>query len=337
MPEKELCVLHTGGTIGMEMTARGYAPMKDFAAQLPSLLRRRCPDHPRFALHAFDAPIDSTNATPADWCRIGREIAARYDDYAGFVVLHGTDTMAYTAAALSFMLQGLGKPVVLTGAQIPMGEANTDGLQNMADAMASAARDDISEVVICFGRRLLRGNRSTKVSATRLDAFDSPNYPALADIGAAMRINPAALLPRAGRPNFELPEYGSGEVLAIRLVPGLSGSAVQAAVNLHPKAIILQGYGTGNVPDRDPALTQALIEAGRQGAVLVLCSQSAHATVRQHAYATGAALASANVIGAIDMTFEAVFAKLHHLFALGPDAGTVRARLVKNLSGELTE
>lgn len=335
MPAKHICLLHTGGTIGMEKTAHGYAPMKDFTAVLSSLLSRH-DGLPQYTLHAFANPIDSTNATPEEWSRIGNEIAARYYDYDGFVVLHGTDTMAYTAAALSFMLQGLRKPVVLTGSQIPLGEPRSDGLQNLMGALQCAGSDELNEVVIYFGQRLLRGNRATKVSAQRFDAFDSPNFPPLAEIEIEIRMHSLLLLPRADNEHFQLPSYSSGEILTIRMVPGLPARAVQAVLDLNPRAVILQGYGTGNVPDRDPALTQALVAASDRGIVLVGCSQSLHAQVQLGTYATGAALARAQVIAAMDMTFEAIFAKLHHLFALGLNTEEVRAALTHNLSGELT-
>lgn len=336
MSRKHIGLIYTGGTVGMTRTAQGYAPMGDFASVLSALLRGQCNDLPVYTLHAYPAPIDSANATPADWQAIGRDIAARYDDYDGFVVLHGTDTMAYTAAALSFMLQGLRKPVIVTGSQIPLGVARSDALQNLVTALQLATSEEINEVALYFNQRLLRGNRATKVSAERLDAFDSPNYPCLATAGIELRINRDALLPRADKERFALPDYTNHLVLPVRFVPGLPVRAIQAMLDLNPHAIILQCYGSGNAPDRDPALLETLRQASAKGVVLVAGSQSLHGRVSIGNYAAGAAMPAAGVIGAGDMSFEAAYVKLHHLLAMGLSADAVRTQFLCNLSGELT-
>lgn len=336
MISKHIGLIYTGGTVGMERTPNGYALMKDFAGALSKRLHDAQHMLPRYTLHQYATPIDSSNATPEDWNRIGRDIAGRYHDYDGFVVLHGTDTMAYTAAALSFMLQGLRKPVILTGAQIPLSEARSDALQNVITAMQFAASDEINEVAIYFNQRLLRGNRATKVSAERLQAFDSPHYPWLAEVGIGVHMNPAALLPRARNERFELADYEQGRILPIRFVPGLPIRAVQAILDSQPRALILQAYGAGNVPDRDPALLDLLTRAGQRGVVMVACSQSLHGRVTLQAYATGSGLERAGVIGAEDMTFEAIYTKLHHLFAQGLSADEVRSAFLRSLAGELT-
>jgi len=336
MKTAHIGLLYTGGTIGMEATPGGYAPMNDFAAVLTALLGTQGGLLPRYTLHAYATPIDSTNATPADWQRIGRDIAARYDDYDGFVVLHGTDTMAYTAAALSFMLHGLRKPVILTGAQIPLTAARSDGLHNLVAALQLAASPELHEVALYFNQRLLRGNRATKVSAERLQAFDSPNHPWLGEAGIGMRINTAALLPRPQRESFELPDYGQGRILSLRITPGMPIDMLQAVLGLQPQALILDCYGAGNMPDRDPALLDLLAHAADAGVVLVAHTQALHGEVALGAYATGSGLMRAGVVGAGDMTFEATYAKLHHLFALGLSAPAVRAAMQQDRSGELT-
>lgn len=336
MKQKHIGLIYTGGTVGMEKTAYGYAPMQDFATVLSRLLDNRGDDLPRYTLHQYAVPIDSSNATPRDWQQIGRDIAAHYDDYDGFVVLHGTDTMAYTASALSYMLQGLRKPVILTGSQIPLGAMRSDAPQNLITALQLAASDAIHEVAIYFNQRLLRGNRASKVSAERLAAFDSPNYPWLGEVNIDVRFNHAALLPCSDKERFELPEYGNSMVLSLRFVPGMPLCAVQALLDLKPQALILQCYGAGNVPDRDPALLDMLARADAAGTVLVACSQSLHGRVTIGTYAAGAGMTAAGVIGAGDMTFEAVFAKLHHLFAQGLAVIDVKRKLLHNLSGELS-
>jgi L-asparaginase len=307
--------------------------MRDFAG----LLAQKLPatgSLPRHTLHQYAMPIDSANATPADWQRIARDIAARYAEHDGFVVLHGTDTMAYTAAALSFMLRGLRKPVIVTGAQVPLGEARTDAQQNLVCALQLAASEQLSEVALCFNQRLLRGNRATKVSTSSFDAFDTPNYPALAELGIDVQWNLPALLPRPACEAFELPEY-TARILSLRFVPGMPLQAVQALLDLRPQALILECYGSGNAPDRDPALLRMLADASAAGVVLVACSQALHGRVTLGTYAAGAGMSGAGVVGAADMTFEAVFAKLHHLFGLGLSPAQVRTGLQRDLSGEL--
>jgi L-asparaginase len=339
MQEKNIALIHTGGTIGMERTQSGYAPVPDFARRLTGALRNvgaletRLPHH---TLFEYATPIDSSNATPTDWQKIANDIAARYANHDGFVVLHGTDTMAFTASALSFMLRGLRKPIIVTGAQIPLSEAQSDALPNVSAALQLAAMNEINEVAICFNQRLLRGNRSTKVSAQRLDAFDSPNCPPLAE-GASAALNPAELLPRAEKENFQIPEYAIGRILSLRFAPGMPVAALQAMLALKPQALILECYGNGNAPDNDVALIDSLTQAHAAGILLVACKQVLHGRVALGAYATSAALARIGVIGTVDMTFEAAFTKLHHLFALGLPLPAVRGEFVRNWCGELTE
>lgn len=334
MNRKHIGLIYTGGTIGMTATEHGYAPMPDFSAVLSLLLERSSDALPIYTLYTYDQPIDSTNATPADWQRIARDIAARYADHDGFVVLHGTDTMAYTASALSFMLQGLRKPVVVTGSQIPMRVPGSDAMQNLMTSMMIAASDTVREVVICFNQTLLRGNRAIKVSAESFNAFDSPNYPQLADIGIHVRYNEAALLQSADKENFQLPDYASGEVLSLRFLPGLPLQAVEAMFALRPKAVILECFGAGNAPDRDPGLLQLLSRESARGTIIVASSQSQHGTVSIGTYAAGAGMAAAGVIGTGDMSFEAAFAKLHHLLALGLSPEEVKRDFVRDLAGE---
>jgi L-asparaginase len=223
MNQHHLALIYTGGTIGMTKTAAGYAPMPDFPERLQAMLAAVDADGnlPRYTLIRYPQPIDSANATPADWQTIGRDIAARYAAFDGFVVLHGTDTMAYTASALSFMLQGLRKPVIVTGSQIPLEAVRTDALQNLVGALQLAADGRLNEVAIYFGQRLLRGNRSSKLSTEALAAFASPNYPALAEVGIEPRWDTGALLAATGAERFELPDYGAATVLALRFAPGM--------------------------------------------------------------------------------------------------------------------
>jgi L-asparaginase len=191
-------------------------------------------------------------------------------------------------------------------------------------------------VAICFGQRLLRGNRASKVSAERLQAFDSPNYPWLAEVGIGVQWYRDTLLPRPARENFALTPYAAGRILPLRFAPGMPGEIVRAMVELDPQALLLQCYGTGNLPDRDPALLQLLEQAGQRGIVMIACSQCTHGAVEVGAYAVSSAIAGAGVIGAKDMTFETIFVKLHHLFAQGLAADAVKAEFLRDVAGELT-
>lgn len=334
MGGKHIGLIYTGGTVGMHLTARGYAPAPDFPDRLQALLAER--DVPRYTLHAYEQANDSANACPEDWLRMARDIVARHDEHDGFVVLHGTDTMAYSASALSYMLQGLRKPVVLTGSQIPLSVADSDAPRNLITSLRVAASAEISEVAICFGGRLLRGNRATKSSTEQLCAFDSPNYPWLAEVNDELRLNPSVLLLPSGGERFQLPTHAFPLVLPIRFVPGMPVRVVQALLELRPQAVILQCYGSGNVPDSDPDLFRLLARASEQGTVLVACSQSPHGRVAIGNYAAGAGLKTAGVMSAGDMTFEAIYAKLHYLFGLGLSPESVRTQFLMNLSGELT-
>lgn len=336
MHSKHIALIYAGGTIGMMPSEHGLVPMPDFADVLQALLARHADQLPRCTLHVCAEPIDSSNATPSDWQTIARDIAARYAQYDGFVVLHGTDTMAYTAAALSFMLQGLRKPVVLTGAQLPLVAPDSDAQQNLLASLQCAASDALHEVAICFHRSLLRGNRATKCSTRHLAAFDSPNHPWLAALGTSNPWNTAALLPCPSQECFALPQYRSGEVLSLRFTPGISLRVLEALLALGPRALILECYGAGNVPDRDPRLFSVLERASENGVLLVACSQAPHGGVSPGIYATGTGLYAAGVMGMRDMVFEAIHAKLQHLLALNLPSDDMRRQLALAWCGEMT-
>ncbi|MDW8467258.1 MAG: asparaginase domain-containing protein [Chloroherpetonaceae bacterium] len=194
---KKIYIAYTGGTIGMKQTPKGYVPEKGFLEkQLAALSLFASPDLPEVHIHEYEPLLDSANMTPREWIRIASDIEAHYDDYDGFVVLHGTDTMAYTASALSFMFEHLGKSVILTGAQIPLMELRSDARENLIGALFIAANFQIPEVCLYFGGKLLRGNRAVKVSASGFDAFESPNYPPLATAGVQIEANWSYILPK---------------------------------------------------------------------------------------------------------------------------------------------
>ena len=216
--KKRVYIAYTGGTIGMTQTPDGYAPAYGFLeAQIAAMPELRSDLMPEFDIHEYDPLLDSANMTPAEWLKIAEDIADHYDQFDGFIVLHGTDTMAYTASASPFMLQGLRKPVILTGSQIPLCEVRTDARANMITVMMIAAQFAIPEVCLYFGNQLLRGCRSVKVNADGFDAFASPNYPPLGEIGIGIEINWDVVLPPPDTPDvLQVKALGAATVGARR-------------------------------------------------------------------------------------------------------------------------
>jgi len=329
-------ILNTGGTIGMNRTDHGYAPEPGFLGrQMAEMPELRHPSMPKFEITELDELLDSANMMPSDWSRIASNVAERYDDYDGFVVIHGTDTMAYTASALAFLLEGLAKPVILTGSQIPLCEVRSDARTNLITSLLIASRFRIPEVCLFFGDRLFRGCRSVKISSDGFDAFDSPNYPPLGTVGVDIDVNWNRV--RMGQKSaLTLHEIGSHYVGALRLFPGISAELVRNALRAPLQGLVLESYGVGNAPERNTEFIHALEEATARGIVIVNCTQCLSGTVDLGGYATGSALARAGVISGYDMTAEAALTKLTFLFSLGLDPEEVKARMQENLRGELT-
>jgi L-asparaginase type I len=340
-------VLYTGGTIGMRSGPRGYEPVPGFLReQLARLPQFHDPFQPplttpsgrydrrvHFEIIEHDPLLDSSSMSVENWVRIGLDIEAHYDDFDGFVVLHGTDTMAYTASALSFMLGSLGKPVVLTGSQIPLSELRNDAIDNVLDALVFAGLFAIPEVTVFFHHQLFRGNRCRKVDAQSFDAFRSPNFPALATVGVDVEVAWHRVLPKPKAPLNVLP-FRPRHVAALRLFPGMSGALLSRFLGEGMQGLVLETYGSGNGPDR-PDLLRALREASDTGVVIVNVSQCARATVKP-SYAAGQALTEAGVVSGRDMTAEAALTKLSWLASQDLSAEAMRRRMTEDLRGELT-
>ena len=326
-------ILYTGGTIGMAGSPEGYRPLAGFGEKLGEVLRG--PDLPDFDVVESENPIDSANLLPEHWSQIARELVGRWEGYAGFVVLHGTDTMAWTASALSFLLRGADKPVILTGSQVPLLGAGSDAPGNLRAALRLAARPEIREIAICFGHHLLRGNRCRKVASKALDAFASPNFPPLADIGEGDDLQ-ARFLHSAGPRDFLVPDFASAAAV-LTVHPGLSARAVESALaDPGVRGLVVHSYGLGNVPDADPQLVAALAAAIARGIVVVNVTQCASGGVAQDIYATGSTLTRIGVVSGGDMTLEAAFAKLHFLLATESDTAKIRHRVGQALAGEMS-
>jgi L-asparaginase len=334
---KKLYIAYTGGTIGMRRTAAGYAPAPGFlASQMRAMPELADPAMPAYDIHEYEPLLDSSNMRPADWVRIGRDIVEHYGDYDGFIVLHGTDTMAYTASALPFFIRGLAKPVIITGSQIPLSEVRNDARSSLVTSMLIASSASVPEVCLYFGNKLLRGCRSTKVHADGLDAFDSPNYPPLGLVGVDVDIDVTHVL-RTPQPPVRLAEpVAEATVGAFRLFPGISPEFMANVLQPPLQGLVLQAYGVGNGPDRDEALLRVIGEASERGVVIVACTQCLRGSVHLGEYATGASLARAGVISGYDLTTEAALCKLYYLFSTGCTADEVRRLMGQDLCGEMT-
>lgn len=341
---ERLLVIYTGGTIGMQPQANGLAPAGDFAERLAKALSqlplRDQPLLPAYDIISYAPLIDSSAATPLTWQQLATDIAERFDQYRGFVVIHGTDTLSWTAASLAYQLQGLDRPVVLTGAMAPLEAPNSDALDNLYGALRFAAHPALQEVAIYFANRLLRGTRAIKQHSEAADAFTSPNYPYLGErIGDDFILFPSRGLAyqQRGAPRFERVDYrpvAQGEVVRITLWPGMA--AWQLDAWLSPPSIkgaLLQLWGAGNLPD-DPALLAVIAKASGEGKLIAAISQCSQGRVHMGAYAAGDGLTDAGVLSGDDMTPEAAYTKLVHLIAQPISLEDRRRRFLMPLVGE---
>lgn len=335
-----ILILYAGGTIGMwEDPATGTLvplDLKDLNKYLPEIQGLNV----RYEGISLKTPIDSAELTPSVWRELVEIIESHYSTFDGFVILHGTDTMAYTASALSFMIQGLTKPIILTGSQLPMGRLRTDGRENFITAIEIASKQKnneplVQEVTICFGERLMRGNRSWKANTEIFDAFDSPNYGNLATIGTHIIFNEQALY--RSKKSLTFSKEMTEGVGVLKLYPGILPSSIEYALaRPNMKVCIIESFGAGNVP-RNEEFLNVFRKAIERGVSIINISQCKRGRVDERLYKTGQAFAEVGAIFGYDLTFEAAITKSMYLLAQGYSGLAFREALLQDMAGELSE
>ncbi|GFR33184.1 l-asparaginase [Trichonephila clavata] len=358
----KVLVIYTGGTIGMirnekgayasksnmmEMKIKSYPQLHDTVAAED--YTTVCPDENCLVLpdtgeacrvvyvvHEYDPLLDSSNMTMDDWIRIAMDIKESYEKFNGFIVLHGTDTMAYTASALSFMLENLGKTVIITGSQIPLYEARSDGRDNLMNSLIIAGNYCIPEVTILFNNKLFRGNRTSKISTSSLDAFSSPNLTPLVKMGIGIHIEWRNVFRPSSIEKFNVHSSLNHNVGLLRLFPSITVEVVRAFLSPPIEGVVLQTYGAGNGPSQRKDLFDELKRANRRGVIIVNCTQCSLGQV-DPSYETGRALVDVGVVPGSDMTLEAALTKLSYVLSKKEWTIQTKRNMMKaNLRGELT-
>ena len=337
---KKILIIYTGGTIGMiqdPVTSRllpfNFDRLLD---EIPELNKFKC----KLETIAFENPIDSSNVNPDIWINLAEIIENNYSIFDGFVVLHGTDTMAYTASALSFMLEGLNKPVILTGSQLPIGMVRTDGKENLISAIeiAGSYQGDIAmvnEVAIYFENELLRGNRTVKMNAAHFNAFSSPNYNGLAKSGIYIHYNHHALL-QYKRGKLKVNKNFNRNVAILKIFPGMQPSYYEAIMSIEGlKGLVIETYGSGNAPGED-IFANEIRKASEKGILMINITQCVQGFVEQGRYQTSEIFNTYGVVSGLDLTTEAALVKLMMVLAISGSIEKKKELVLKDWAGELT-
>jgi L-asparaginase len=342
--KSSILLIYTGGTIGMkeDPTVQALVPFNF------SQILEEVPELNKFAYKidtfTFDPLIDSSDVEPSLWISLAGLLEEKYDDYDGFVILHGTDTMAYSASALSFMIEGLTKPVIFTGSQLPIGMPRTDGKENLISSVEIAAAKDenghaiVPEVCICFDNILMRGNRTTKINSDNFRAFRSENCPPLAEAGINIRYNRSEIIyPQDWEKSPVFHKDLDTRVSILKLHPGITPQVVRSILCSNgPRAVIIETYGAGNAPSKEWFLN-LVREAASMGKILLNITQCIAGSVNMDIYATGKCLKEAGVANGYDSTTESALAKLFHLMGISDSNEDVQNGLENNLRGEISK
>jgi L-asparaginase len=335
----KILIIYTGGTIGMVNDAKtGTLIPFDFEQiqeNVPELARL---DY-HLSVHSFDPILDSSNIHPKNWAELAELINEKYDAFDGFVILHGSDTMSFTASALSFMLQNLAKPVVLTGSQLPIGEIRTDAKENLITALEIAATKKngfamVPEVCVYFDYQLFRGNRSIKYDSEKFEAFSSPNYPILAEAGVKLDFYPNYILPLPTAP-FQIHTQFNANIGVLKMYPGITENSVKAITESGVDAIVLEAFGSGNTTT-SPWFIACLQNAIAANKIILDISQCKGGSVKLGLYETSRKLQHMGIVSGYDLTFEAAVTKLMYLMGQGLSTSEVKRLLEVSIAGELT-
>lgn len=335
----QILIIYTGGTIGMmtDPTTKVLKPInfEQIMDNVPELEKLNC----KIKVHSFEEIIDSSNMNPAIWSQLAGLVEANYDSVDGFVILHGSDTMAYTASALSFMLQNLAKPVIFTGSQLPISAIRTDAKENLMTAIeiANAKKNDkarVPEVCIYFDYKLFRGNRAFKYNSSKFEAFRSPNYPILAESGVHLRFSVNDIRVPKDEPLIVHKNLVS-EVAVLKLYPGISPKVVETILKADVRGVVMETFGAGNTTT-DAWFIDMLKEAVDSGKVILDISQCKVGTVELGRYETSKSLKDIGITNGYDMTFESAVTKMMHLLGQVNDPLEVKRLLETDIRGEIT-